>query len=291
MPKLKTTGGATDAYTSPTVSIGMPVYNGAKYIREALDSLLAQTFVDFELIISDNASTDSTPDICREYVGLDARIRYVRQHENLGAAENFKFVLSEAKGACFMWAAHDDEWMEDYLTEAMLLLSDASTNFIFPTFLLKSIRLGFKKEMSEEIFRFVEATDRKERVLQFLNLHHYSCKCNIVYSLFKREFLINATMRQDISNDGVLGAVILGLGGGKILHHTRFSKRYPWYWPGMLKDLHYCFHKKGEKTFALAKVGALIRLKALFPEYSGEISSIFDSYHRYKYYKHYRIRR
>jgi glycosyltransferase involved in cell wall biosynthesis len=92
----------------PKVSIGMPVYNGEPFIREALDSLLAQTFTDFELIISDNASTDGTEAICREYAAKDDRIRYVRQPENRGALANFQFVLDEAVGEYFMWAAADD---------------------------------------------------------------------------------------------------------------------------------------------------------------------------------------
>lgn len=99
----------------PKVSIGMPVYNGEKYIRDALDSLLAQTFTDFELIISDNASTDKTEDICREYVTNDCRVRYLRQSKNMGATANFQYVLNEAIGECFMWAAHDDYWESNWL--------------------------------------------------------------------------------------------------------------------------------------------------------------------------------
>jgi glycosyltransferase involved in cell wall biosynthesis len=92
----------------PQVSIGMPVYNGGATIREALDSLLAQTFSDFELIISDNASTDNTEAICREYSAKDVRIRYVRQPTNIGLAPNFKFVLDQARSDFFLWAAADD---------------------------------------------------------------------------------------------------------------------------------------------------------------------------------------
>jgi glycosyltransferase involved in cell wall biosynthesis len=108
--------------TTPKVSIGMPVYNGNPFIREALDSLLSQTFTDFELIISDNASTDATEAICREYASKDARIRYVRQPENRGASLNFKFVLDEAVGEYFMWAAADDVWSTQFveLTSAVL---------------------------------------------------------------------------------------------------------------------------------------------------------------------------
>lgn len=86
----------------------MPVYNGKAFIREAIDSLLAQTFTDFELIISDNASTDGTDASCRKYAERDSRIRYVRQPENRGAVTNFQFVLDEAVGKYFMWAAADD---------------------------------------------------------------------------------------------------------------------------------------------------------------------------------------
>lgn len=93
---------------TPKVSIGIPVYNGGSFIRETLDSLLVQTFTDFELIISDNASTDETETICREYVEKDRRIRYVRQVNNLGAYPNFEFVLHEAVGEYFMWVASDD---------------------------------------------------------------------------------------------------------------------------------------------------------------------------------------
>lgn len=88
----------------------MPVYNGAKYIREAIDSLLTQTFNDLELIISDNASTDATQSICEEYARRDPRVRYIRQAENKGALANFQFVLNQSQGDFFMWAAADDLW-------------------------------------------------------------------------------------------------------------------------------------------------------------------------------------
>lgn len=92
----------------PKVSIGVPVYNGEIYIREALDSLLAQTFTNFELIISDNASTDGTEAICRKYAAHDPRIRYIRQPENRGALANFKYLLDEAAGEYFQWLGSDD---------------------------------------------------------------------------------------------------------------------------------------------------------------------------------------
>lgn len=101
---------------TPTVSIGMPVYNGEPYIRAALESLLAQTFTDFELIISDNASTDATEPICREYAARDSRIYYFRHEKNQGASANFQFVLDQAKGRFFMWAACDDVRSSDFIS-------------------------------------------------------------------------------------------------------------------------------------------------------------------------------
>lgn len=92
----------------PTVSIGMPVYNGEKYICEALDSLLSQTFTDFELIISDNASTDDTQAICERYAARDGRIRYVKQQKWLTAYDNFYYCRGQARGDFFMWSAVDD---------------------------------------------------------------------------------------------------------------------------------------------------------------------------------------
>lgn len=108
----------------PKISIGMPVYNGVKYIREALDSLLAQTFTDFELIISDNASTDATQSICEEYARRDPRIRYVRQAENKGALANFQFVLDQSRGEFFMWAAADDLWDRRWIETVYAYIRD-----------------------------------------------------------------------------------------------------------------------------------------------------------------------
>ncbi len=93
---------------SPRVSIGLPVYNGERYLREALDSLRAQTFTDFELIICDNASSDSTEEICRTYAAADGRIRYFRNPANIGVDRNFNRTFELSSGQYFRWAAADD---------------------------------------------------------------------------------------------------------------------------------------------------------------------------------------
>src|SRR3954466_4130607 len=92
----------------PRVSIGLPVFNGEKYLPEALDSLVSQDFEDLEIILSDNGSTDSTQNICREFAAKDPRIRYHRNQTNIGASKNYNRVLELARGEYFKWASHDD---------------------------------------------------------------------------------------------------------------------------------------------------------------------------------------
>ena len=97
------------------VTIGFPVYNGERLMAQALDSLLGQSFGDFELDISDNASTDGTEEICRAYAARDARIRYRRRPVNAGVWANYTGLLHGARGRYFMWAAHDDLWDPTYV--------------------------------------------------------------------------------------------------------------------------------------------------------------------------------
>lgn len=108
--------------TTPKVTIGLPIYNAAKYLRKALDSLLGQTFADFELIISDNASEDETESICCEYAGRDSRIVYHRHESNTGAICNYNYGVARARGEYFKWAAHDDLHDATYLEKCVSIL-------------------------------------------------------------------------------------------------------------------------------------------------------------------------
>lgn len=98
------------------VSIGMPVYNGAKYLPEALSALSAQDFPDMEALVSDNASTDETPDILSAFAARDPRIRWHRQDTNIGPVRNYDWVLHNTKGPWFAFAAHDDGWSPNYVS-------------------------------------------------------------------------------------------------------------------------------------------------------------------------------
>ncbi len=108
----------------PKVSLGMPVYNGGRYLEEALESLLTQSFEDFELVISDNASTDATEEICRAYARQDGRIRYFRSSRNHGVIHNFNRVFRLSRGEYFKWVASDDICGGDYVRCAVQKLDD-----------------------------------------------------------------------------------------------------------------------------------------------------------------------
>jgi glycosyltransferase involved in cell wall biosynthesis len=103
----------------PALSVGLPVYNGERYLRNALDSLLNQDFEDFELIISDNGSSDQTEAICRDVARKDSRIRYSRSDVNRGATWNFRRVVELAEGDFFKYAAYDDECYPTMLSQCM----------------------------------------------------------------------------------------------------------------------------------------------------------------------------
>jgi glycosyltransferase involved in cell wall biosynthesis len=111
------------------VTIGMPVYNGASTLRAALDSLLGQTYRAFVLVISDNASSDDTEAICREYRAGDPRIRYVRQSRTVNGFVNFRSVLFEAHTPYFMWAAVDDLWAPTFVEQTLTFL-DAHPDYV-----------------------------------------------------------------------------------------------------------------------------------------------------------------
>jgi len=140
---------------APRLSVGLPVYNGENYLAKALDALLSQTYTDFELIISDNASTDGTPEICRKYAAADSRIRYLRQEVNIGAGPNHNVVVQYARGEYFKWAAHDDLYGADLLRRCVEALDE------MPDIVLAHAYMGTAGEHGEVIgtYDYTLATD------------------------------------------------------------------------------------------------------------------------------------
>ncbi len=196
----------------PKVSIGMPVYNGEKEIRGALNCLLAQTFTDFELIISDNGSTDCTGDICLEYAADDSRIRYVRQPENRGVSFNLQFVLDEARGEYFTWAACDDIRSTNYL-EVNVSFLEQNHDFVASTSPTRFDNGHFNAvSMGDASLD----GDRVTRLINFFNTWHSNGR---FYSLIRRNALKDCPFITShfLANDW---ALVLFLADRGKLHRT-----------------------------------------------------------------------
>jgi len=128
-PGTAVPGRGVNAAGAPRVSVGLPVYNGERFIRQAVESLLQQTFRDFELIISDNGSTDSTRELCESFAAADPRVRYIRHEKNRGAIFNWNFVVGEARGHYFRWASANDVSAPE-LTELCVRCLDTEPNVV-----------------------------------------------------------------------------------------------------------------------------------------------------------------
>lgn len=168
--------------TKPDISIGVPVYNGADQIREVLENLLTQSFTNFEIIISDNASTDRTQAICEEMQKTDTRITYHRQARNVGGAPNFKFVLSMAQAPYFIWAAADDLRSVDFLQENYHFLANN------PDYVASTCPNTFENWTSGQ--RNVDFELTKDVFGRFVEFFSYCFKSHgIFYSLVRTDVL------------------------------------------------------------------------------------------------------
>jgi len=166
-----TSGAAT--IMNPPVSVGLPVWNGGRYLRQAVDSVLSQTFTDFELILSDNASTDETERICREYAARDPRIRYYRSEVNRGAAWNFNRVVELARGTYFKWMAHDDVCAPDFLRRCVEVLErDPSVVVCYPRAADIDHNGRFRREKN---FNLNVSDDRAHKRIHDLICVNHSC--------------------------------------------------------------------------------------------------------------------
>ena len=182
----------------PLVSIGMPVYNGERFIRQAVESILAQDYKDFELIISDNASTDGTGGICQGDADRDARVRYVHNDVNIGACLNHKRVFEMGRGDYFKWAAHDDECLPTFLARCMETFEEAprSVVLVYPQSLLID---GEGRPMGEywDVYRgeglstlLALGACYKQRNTWNAGLRRYPCECAPSNPLDRRVFFV-----------------------------------------------------------------------------------------------------
>jgi|SRR2546423_3384603 len=167
------------------VSIGLPVYNGELSLREALDALLAQDYPNIELIISDNASTDGTREICREYAARDSRVRYYRNETNLGAGENFNRVLDLSAGNYFMWAAHDDWWHPSNIRRCVEVLEQNPQAVLCSTAFTIHDESGKRSTPPHNIIE-APSQSRAKRIYQLLSYDEHAIS---IYGVHRAELL------------------------------------------------------------------------------------------------------
>jgi glycosyltransferase involved in cell wall biosynthesis len=209
--------------SKPAVSIGMPVYNGARFLRASVESVLAQTFADFELIIADNASTDATEEICREYASKDHRIRYFRNQHNIGASPNFNRVFELSYSDFFRWQAADD-LCEPTLVEKCKSVLDAD-----PAVVLCCPRSDVIDESGTVIERIDDVLDLRSRRPsdRFRGLLAKLTLCNAQYGLMRSEALRKTRLEQSYPGSDIVFLAELTLQGefvqlDEYLFHRRF---------------------------------------------------------------------
>jgi glycosyltransferase involved in cell wall biosynthesis len=169
----------------PRVSIGLPVFNGENYLAEALDSILAQTYGNFELVISDNASTDGTREICQDYASKDGRIRYHRNDSNLGAAANYNRVFHLSRARYFKWISHDDLSAPEFLDRCVEILDGSpGTVLCYPkTIIVDGNGRAVRKYKDGLDLRQERPCERLARFLSVVNL------ANAVFGLIRSDAL------------------------------------------------------------------------------------------------------
>lgn len=171
---------------APTVSIGMPVYNGARFVAEAIESVLSQEFTDFELIIADNASTDGTEEICRRYAEKDNRIKIARHPRNIGAAKNYNYTFHCAAGEYFSWLAHDDLLRPGFLSTCLAgyeVYKNAPV-LVYPNFVFVNEKLEEVQIQSPFVHAVLDSPVRR-----FVHTLNSLKVVTSIFGLFRRDVL------------------------------------------------------------------------------------------------------
>jgi len=166
----------------------MPVFNGAKTVGKAIDCLLRQTFSEFELIVSDNASTDTTMDLLSTYI-QDRRVRVIGQERNFGAFRNFMTVLENSSGKYFMWAAADDLWAPQFVESCVHVLDSRSDVGLAMTgwHVVGSWTGPLLRGKDFPDWRPLQDPKIDRRITYFIELEKLSHKANFIYGLWRRE--------------------------------------------------------------------------------------------------------
>lgn len=220
---------------APLVSIGLPVYNGERFIARALDALLAQTIGELELLISDNGSADGTREICESYARRDSRIRYVRSDVNAGVEANFKKVLALATGQYFMWAGCDDWWAPSFTARLVAALQEQPDAVVAMSAVERVDETGHRLDVVRHTgHRNPSRLTRRQLVFELAGGRPYHL---FVYGLYRTAFVKQAfTGFAPVVAADRLFMVRVALGGGfayvdEVLHRrlvrqTPLAERY-----------------------------------------------------------------
>jgi glycosyltransferase involved in cell wall biosynthesis len=191
----------------PLVSIGLPVYNGANFVGEMIESILAQTFTDFELIVTDNASTDNTGDIVKAFAKKDPRVRYYLNEKNVGAAGNYNRCYEHGVGKYFKWCAHDDRISANYL-EACVTRLEANPDLA----MVYGSKIEFNDKgeipLAEGADNYPDLSD-DPGARYFFQVAKLKAPCSAIFGVFRRSLLEKSTLhRPYYSSDRALLAEI-----------------------------------------------------------------------------------
>ncbi|MGA8212719.1 MAG: glycosyltransferase [Candidatus Sulfotelmatobacter sp.] len=179
--------------TLPKVSIGLPIFNAEKYLELSLDSILSQTYTNFELIVSDNASSDASEKICRDYAARDARVRYHRNSRNHGPTFNFRQVVQLSSGKYFLWAAHDDVFAPTYVARCVEVLQQ------YPDVVLCYSRTIEIDEQGKPLARTVQvlAADSPHPHQRFRELIRMDHSCESMFGVIRADALKRTSIHGD----------------------------------------------------------------------------------------------
>jgi glycosyltransferase involved in cell wall biosynthesis len=209
----------------------MPVYNGALFIEQAIESLINQSFQDWSLLIADNASTDTTEEICRNFLKKDPRIKYIRHERNIGALGNFEFLLNSADTPYFMWAASDDCWKSNFIEDCMSQLQ--SNRNIGMAFSSIDVIDSFGQKIRDlPGFSKLKGKANAITIAKYVLSPEFDGKANLIYSIYRTDLCKKAWARFSCPNGWGWGSdmgfvlTAISISGVVVSSEINFRKRY-----------------------------------------------------------------
>lgn len=207
---------------SKLVSVCIPTYNRSNSLKRAIKNILAQTYTEIEILISDNCSTDETASLCESLIKENNKIKYFRQLSNIGPTANFEFVRKKSKGEYFIWHSDDDYLENDYIEKCV---SEFEKN---EDLILVSGLCGFKKNGSEKINHFgnIIKLDYSHRLFRIFSYLYRVMDNSIFYGVYRTKKIDKFIMPNVLAGDWIWLVQILSTGKAKVLTNTHIIRSY-----------------------------------------------------------------